>query len=269
MIRTSVAYWNARNRMLYAPPDSGAGAGAGEGEGQETQGAGDGNDTLDDSESGEEGEINVDGLETLNTLFGTSDEEDEDDPDSNVEILTADQIKTYLDDGLKKVVAPESLIPDDFNPNDKASMTALLSSVMQLGVRHALNLSFRPIENAMKSHAKELRADVRARVKGLGDGITTKDFLSREIPASANPKHSALVKTVWAKAIETHPEKKDRMKAVALAKKGLQAMGINPDDGAAAVRKGESGGQVRTGLDALNLYAPIQKTAITAASLKK
>lgn len=269
MHRTSVAYWNQRARMgiMYAPPGEGGGAGEEGEEGEE----GEGEDTQGGSESEDDPEIKLDGVDAITKLFAATGNEDDEDDDSGEKILTADEVNTLLEDGLKKVVIPESIFPEDFNPNDKKSMATLLTNAVGLGVRHALNLSFRPIENAMKAHAKEVRSDVRGRIKGIGDATSTEKFLARELPASQNPKYSAIVTSAWTRALELHPKPEDRPKALAMVKQGLKAMQINPDDAGESSnnRKGESGGALRTGKDALDAYAPIRKSASTANGLKK
>jgi hypothetical protein len=145
-----------------------------------------------------------------------------------------------------------------------------MSNAMQLGAKHSLNLMFRPVENAMRSHAKEVRADVRGRIGGLKEGNSTKEFLAREIPASQNPKYSGLINTAWSRALEVHPDAKDRPKALAMVKQGLKAMSINLEDsGDSKGRTGERGGSLRTGVAALDLYAPKPRAASTAAAMKR
>lgn len=275
MHRTSVAYWNWRNQIRYSGAGEGGGGGGGaEGRQQEqqTQAAGEGDDTLEGGESDDDDEINVDPAEALRKLFtvpksGDEEEEDDEDDDSD-EILTEEQVSEILTEGLKKVTVPADFIPENFDPSDPKQMRELLNKTLQLGAKHSLNLMFRPVENAMKAHAKAVKQDVRTRLKDASGQNTETTLLDRELPAHNNPVNRDVVNAMWKQAKTQHP--KDSMKAIKMVRASLKAMNIDPDDaGRTRKKSGEGGGELLTGADALDRMAPLPKKGATAANLRR
>jgi hypothetical protein len=259
-----IQYWNWRNRIAYAPPGEGEGGGEGGegGEGNETQEGGEGSQTQSGGNSEDE-IIKLDGHKLITELFGKQKGE-EYDPEKDTPpegIFTAEEITTHLTDGLKSIAIPDELIPADFNPSDRTQMKAVLRGAMELGVRHALNLSFKPVENAMRMHAHQVDKNIRTQMRDMGSMNTTEKLLAREIPASANPEYEGLIQATYDTALK---RTKDPKKAIEVTKKSLAAMSININDSGDRTNRGGSteGSQgVKTGKSALDAFMPLPAKA--------
>lgn len=269
-----VEYWNWRNRIAYAPPGEGEGGG-GDGD------VGDSDAGETGEESGDEGEINVDGLDLLNQLFtepkkldadGKEIVEEEEDEAVPSDIMTSEQMTAHLNDSIGKMALPADFIPADFDPSNREQMMGLFNKSLKIGVTQALNSVFKPVENAMKMHAHSVRKDIGTRMRDMGSMGTEEKFLERELPASMNPQTQAITRTIWNQAKLQHP--KDRTKALTMARKSLQAMNINPDNAGPSrgnQQNGNGSSGVKRGAAALDSFMkmPNPGTTRTNAALKR
>lgn len=259
----SVEYWNMRNRIMYSPPGETQGGGGGD----DTTAGTEGDDTLEGGNQTQNAGgnpndelINLDGLNLLNEMFKVEDGADDDDPESlktPADILDAKTMGEQLEAGFQGIRLPSDFLPEDFNPADRKQMSGLFQKAIELGARHALNLSFKPVENALKMHAHRTKVDLSTRIKDSSNLSSEEKFLEREIPAYLNPTVSQLVKGAFTQGKTRFPN--DRAKAAAFAKKGLAAMGVDVNDSGVPNQGGRGGsGGVKTGKDALDMFAPVK-----------
>lgn len=165
------------------------------------------------------------------------------------------EMVTALDAGIKNFAIPEGAIPEGFDPADPKQFRAVTGALIQQGIRQALNLMFQPVQLSLDSARRQMRAETRAIVGERVEGSSFQTMLERAIPASTNPLHKPVIDVVVAQARRKNPD--NPQAAIADAKKALGVMGVNINARAAGGQPRPSEGGKRTGLSALDLFAPL------------
>jgi len=270
-------------RPLWNPPGEGTGGGGDGGEDElgidlddstDPLLEGDGGESGDD-DSGDGGEISLDGPSAFDKLFEPDDDDDDDDnsddeEDSELNDQAALQaLTTELQETIKGIALPETAIPDDFDPTDRTQLRNMLSSVQRDTVQHSLRVMWKPMAAAINQTIVRMRAEMQETVaNGVGDN-NLNQMISKAIPNYNKPSVKAVADVVLAQAKKRYPG--DPRRQVAATQKALISAGVkigapgsNPRHGG-----GGTGRSARQATDAtLDMFAKLPRRVTSNDRLK-
>lgn len=253
-------------RPVFAAPDMGFG-----GDDAFIEGGDDSEITDDDDNGGQDGGFDDDDGITndrdsaFDTLFKQEGDDTTEDDDSD-DGYDAEAVQTAMTErltaGLASMRLTDDVIPEDFNPNDRASLLELMNSVQRQTARSTLQLMFDPVQTTLGSMARSLRREMRQTSQGSIENNNAESLLLQGIPAAADPAKRKVIDVFWAQARTKHP--KDNRAAVIATRKAMQAVGMS----FANETKPSGGGRggLREGKSALDLFAPLPRQIKTAAA---
>lgn len=168
------------------------------------------------------------------------------------------QLADQLNAGFDSLTLPETIIPEDFNPNDPKAMRELLSNVQKSSARNAVALMMNPMQVALGIAVKNLRREMQSTSSSTVTESTTRSLLEANVPAYNNPQHRPVVEMLLNQAKIRFPG--DPRAQVRMTKKAVVAMGIRSGSNAPSgnSRNGVPGQASKRSLD---LYAPMPGNA--------
>lgn len=230
--------WNLLEKYgipVYSQAGSGPSGGAGDG-GAGDGGAGDGDaegadDGLPPIYGGENGdEIDADLTEIMGAFKDPNAADETDDTvDLSPELTAIPQaevtaMETSVKTAIAKMTVGDSMIPDNFDPADRAQLKTLLDKTVQATVSQVMGVVFKPVQLALAHTVKQLGLQMDSKVKAGLVGVGARDILATIVPESTMPEYSGLVKTLD----DTLRKKGNKPEARArLIRKTLNQMNIN------------------------------------------
>ena len=251
---------------LQAPEGLGQGGGG-------DSGAGAGDDSQDDSgddngdESGDESGDD-EGDDGLAGVFGNEELSDdevfsfEDDSSGYVETDEDKAAATAVGDGirakLESLSFDQKLIPDDFDPTDKASLAGLLTGVQQQTISQTIQMIVPVITHALNTQSKHLRHDMKQTASG--SSLRAKASQAFDSLGLQGKENRNLGKSLFQRAMQSNSN--DVTKALKATRASLRNLGVNVGDSASPRSGGgnKSGNSTRSGSDALDsLFGRVKK----------
>lgn len=176
------------------------------GGGDDLGGGGDDLGDPDESElppiyTGEEGEVD----ENLTEIFGAFKPEGDSEVDDTVDMNAAiseippEQVKavdTEVKAAIQKMQFPESMIPADFNPNDRAQFKAVMDNGVRAAVAQALGVVFKPVQLALGHMVKQTGAQMDSKIKAATTGLKANNVLADVVPEINMPQYSGMVQSM-------------------------------------------------------------------------
>jgi|SRR6478736_3100215 len=210
---------------------------------------------ITENNSGEEGD--EDDLSDLFGAFGSADDDSAfepvsigDIPDSDVEAM-----QTQVQQLIANVRVPDNAIPENFDPNDRTQLAALLNKTAQAAVSQSMNVVFKPVQLAMTQMAAQMKAHVENSIKQSGKQNRDLSVITDIVPEYTDKRYAPMLKGVDAQLVAQGKKPEERAK---LMRKMLNQMGIQGDTGQG---RRSSGGtnqnnvpSVRTGKSALDSF---------------
>ncbi|KAK0039456.1 hypothetical protein Bpfe_031133 [Biomphalaria pfeifferi] len=265
-------------RMLEAAgilraPEGMSGFGGGD-SGQGGQSGSEGNDANGSGAGGDEDGFDIsdlvgDDVEPSNDLkdllkgFGGADEDDDDDDgagDDEGESFTdvsqeeVQALNTKLTTAIANMKVTPDMIPEDFDPTDRAQMAGLMSKLMQSTITQSLGVVFQPMQLAIKQMVSGTKAEIDKRIAASNSSNNANNIILQEVPEYNDPRLRKILQPMNAAMTEAGKKPKERAQ---LMRKMLNQMGIKKGAGGNGQNRqasGEGATQKRTGTAALDKF---------------
>lgn len=224
----------------------------------------------------EENQEEDDPSKLLNSLFADEPEdedEDEDDLDSNGKTnrgqnrqvdqqggaddnKQAQTMAAEIQNMLKGVKLSDDAIPEDFNPSDPQQLRGVMDKAIQQGAMAGMQLTFKPMQAAMKQLATDLQSQMRSMFEEYGGKQGNEKTLARIVPEVEDSEMAPMVNGLFKQAMTKKGATAET--AAQAVRKVLDGFGMKRD------KKSDDpfSGGFKVGNDALDAFAPLkaQKT---------
>lgn len=221
---------------MWAPPNEGVTGGAGEFQDDTSQQfqqdySGFSEDELN-NESQLGGEITVEDDDPLASLFAPPEPDpnnplqEESEDDGLPPLPTQQELTQRLQQDIEGMSIPEDIFPENYDPNDQRSQRELYTNISKHVMQHTIRAMFTPVQVAMQQMQRQVNREIRQSISGNNSAQQESQILESVIPAIRDPGLAPVVKQLFDVAKTKH---KDPRQAAQAAKRGLEAMGVNPN----------------------------------------
>lgn len=211
-----------------------------------------------------EGEEEEEELSPLQALFDSEEEEESEDeedkepkpelgpdgkPKPTREQLVAQRVQAIIN----KIGVGEEVIPENFDPSDPKQFRDVLGKIQQNTALATMSAVMEPMRVAMESLATDVKDQIASALKDFGSNSQSKTLLETTVPEVLNPEYSGLINALYDQAKKKHKKSSDAVRAVRTA---VDALNISKKGGGDS---DPSSGASLKGVDALNLFAPLNR----------
>lgn len=182
------------------------------------------------------------------------------DPDNKLAVDVATEVNNLL----KGITAPDDLLPENFDPNDPQQMRQVMTRAMQHSALNAMQITFKPMQVAMRQLAVDLQNQIRQELQGFGSKQSARQVFTRLVPEAETEEYGAMANGLFDQAMKKKgatAESAAKMVRAALDQFGI-AKGRSGNGGGSNGGGGNGDpfiGGFKTGDAALDTFAPLPK----------
>jgi len=184
-------------------------------------------ETEENNEAAQNAKINSDeNVDSLEALWHDDTQDNENADDDVTEDLTAqaEEMRELIEQGIDNFSIDDSLIPEDFNPNDPRQLKQVLVDTQKKAIEQTMQMVFKPIALIMQDSEHKMQRIVQEALSKDRGAYESKQLLERELPIVNDRKVGGVVKTIYDRALT---KTNDARKAIELTKRSLEELGIN------------------------------------------